>query len=74
MTDDIFYTANWPIPVNEIHIKVTIFWGEKDRSIGNQCKYMAEQITNTDAHIYPDSGHLLVYEHMNSILQQLDSE
>lgn len=68
MTDDIFYTANWQIPLQDIKKEIYFFWGDKDRSIGNQCKYMAELIPNAHEFIFKGEGHFLVYEAMDEIL------
>lgn len=68
MTDDIFYTANWQIPLKDIKKEIYIFWGDKDRSIGNQCKYMAKLLPNVHEFIFKGEGHFLVYEAMDDIL------
>lgn len=71
MSYDIINTANWKIPLEDIQKEVHVFWGGKDRSIGDQSKYMAEKLPNALTHFYPDQGHFLVYNKMDDIFKVL---
>ncbi|WP_105614657.1 alpha/beta fold hydrolase [Vallitalea okinawensis] len=71
MSHDIMHTANWKIPLKDINKTVHVFWGGKDRSIGDQCQYMAQILPNAITHFYPDEGHFLVYHKMSDVFKVL---
>lgn len=71
MYHDIMNTAKWKIPLEDIKKSVHVFWGGKDRSIGNQCQYMAKKLPHAIEHFYPDEGHFLVYHKMSDVFEVL---
>jgi len=63
--------GNWPIPLNEIQIKVNIWSTEADQLVGNMGRYLANKIPNCKANFIPDRGHLWAMENMSEVLSDL---
>ncbi len=68
---DMMHTINWKIPLTEIKKKVHILYGEDDRSVGDQCKYLAEKIPNTETYLYPELGHFVGYRRKEDLFELL---
>ncbi len=68
---DCFIPAEWPIQLEKIKGPVEVWYGEKDRSIGDMGKYIGEKIPSAVTHSIPDMGHFLVMYKTGDILESL---
>ena len=60
-TDAILYSRPWGFPLNEIHITVHLWHGEKDRIVPPEMgRYMAQAISHCRATFYADEGHFSI--------------
>lgn len=66
--------AKWPIPLDQIKIKVFVWQAEPDLLVGNMSKYIAKKLPNSQLMCLPKTGHLWILEHMKEILEALISE
>lgn len=63
--------GNWPIPLNEIKIRVNLWSMGEDQLVGNMGRYLANKIPDCKARFIPDRGHLWVMENMSKVLSDL---
>jgi pimeloyl-ACP methyl ester carboxylesterase len=71
---DAMLPANWPIPLNEIKIKVHLWQGEEDFTVPLAMgQYMAKEIPNCKAIYLKGAGHFWIFEHMAEIIEELIS-
>jgi pimeloyl-ACP methyl ester carboxylesterase len=68
---DINLAGSWPIPLEEITMKVHLWQGEDDRGNGGMGRYMAGKMPNCEAIYIPDAGHFWIFEHMGEMLDTL---
>ena len=68
---DLNLTGHWPIPLEQISMKVYLWQGEDDRGVGGMGPYMAGKMPNCEAIYIPNAGHLWVFEHMGEMLDVL---
>ncbi|MCD4844305.1 MAG: alpha/beta hydrolase [Methanosarcinales archaeon] len=68
---DINLTGRWPIPLEQISMKVHLWQGEEDRAVGGMGRYMACKMPKCEATFIPNTGHLWVFEHMGEMLDTL---
>ncbi len=68
---DINLTGRWPIPLEQISMKVHLWQGEEDRAVGGMGRYMAGKMPKCEATFVPNAGHLWVFEHMGEMLDTL---
>lgn len=69
---DAMIPSAWPIPLNEIKVKVHIWQGEEDASVPpSMGEYMAEKIPNCEATFVKDAGHFWIFEHLPEMLEKL---
>lgn len=68
---DITIPGRWPIPLEQIQMKVHLWQGEADRSVGGMGRYMAEKLPNCQATFIPNAGHFWIFEHMGEMLDAL---
>lgn len=61
----------WPIPLEQIKIKVHVWHAEPDVLVGNMPKYIAHKLPNCKLRIIPNSGHLWILDHMKEVLETL---
>lgn len=66
--------ARWPIPLDQIKIKVHIWHSEPDVLVGKMSKYIAKKLPNSQLMCLPNTGHLWILEHMKEILETLISK
>ncbi len=66
--------AKWPIPLEEIKMKVHVWHAEPDVLVGNMSKYIAERLLNSQLFVIPNTGHLWILEHMKEVLETLASQ
>ena len=70
-TYDLSLALNWPIPLEEINSKISIWQGEEDRYTGNMGRYIGKIIPNCSVTIIPDQGHYWIFEHLEEMLLAL---
>jgi pimeloyl-ACP methyl ester carboxylesterase len=63
--------ANWPIPLDEIPIKVHLWHAERDPLVGNMTLYLAGRLPQVELRRLPDQGHLWILHHMEEVLADL---
>ncbi len=68
---DIALAGRWPIPLEQINMKVHLWQGEDDKSVGRMSRYMAEKLPNCVATFIPNAGHFWLFEHMGEMLDTL---
>jgi pimeloyl-ACP methyl ester carboxylesterase len=69
---DAMIPGNWPIPLNEVKIKVYLWQGEEDISVPpSMGHYLAEKIPNCEAKYIEGAGHFWVFEHLAEMLEKL---
>ena len=68
---DINLAGRWPIPLEEIKMKVYLWQAEEDRGVGGMGPYMAGKMPNCEAIYVPNAGHFWIFEHMGEILDKL---
>lgn len=68
---DINLAGRWPIPLEEISMKVHFWQGEDDRGVGGMGRYMAGKMPYCEAIYIPDAGHFWIFEHMGEMLDVL---
>lgn len=61
----------WPIPLEQIKIKVHVWHAEPDVLVGNMPKYIAKKLPNCEMEIIPNTGHLWILDHMKEVLETL---
>jgi len=66
--------GKWPIPLEQIEIKVHVWHAEPDVLVGNMPVYIAEKLPNSQLYVIPDTGHLWILDHMKEILETLIPE
>jgi len=68
---DINLAGRWPIPLEEITMKVYLWQAEEDRGVGGMGRYMAGKMPNCEAIYIPNAGHFWIFEHMGEMLDTL---
>lgn len=68
---DVTIPVRWPIPLEEISMKVHVWHAEPDVLVGNMSKYIAGKLPNSKLYEIPNTGHLWILEHMNEVLETL---
>ena len=68
---DINLAGRWPIPLEEITMKVYLWQAEEDRGVGGMGRYMASRMPNCEATYIPNAGHFWIFEHMGEMLDTL---
>lgn len=68
---DITIPAKWPIPLNEIKVKILLWQGEKDCTMGNTGHCLDNLLPNCESTFIPEAGHLWIYEHLGEVLDEL---
>ena len=68
---DVTVPGLWPIPLEQINMKVHLWQGEADRSVGRMGRYLADMLPNCEARFIPDTGHFWIFEHMKEVLEAL---
>ena len=68
---DINLAGRWPIPLEEITVKVYLWQAEEDRGVGGMGRYMAGKMPNCEATYIPNAGHFWIFEHMGEMLDAL---
>ncbi|PXF61959.1 MAG: alpha/beta hydrolase [Candidatus Methanogaster sp.] len=68
---DITLAGRWPIPLEEISMKVHLWQGEDDKSVGGMGRYIAEKLPDCQATFIPNTGHFWLFEHMGEMLDVL---
>jgi len=68
---DINLPGRWPIPLEQIKMKVYIWQGEDDRGNGGMGRYMADKMPNCELIYIPNAGHFWIFEHMREMLDTL---
>lgn len=63
--------GSWPIPFEQIKIKVHLWNTEADQLVGKMGHYMAKKLPNCEAKYIPNAGHLWVLDHMEDVLTTL---
>jgi len=70
---DITLAGRWPIPLEQITMKVHLWQAEEDRGVGGMGRYMAAKFPNCEAMYIPNAGHFWIFEHMGEMLDVLVS-
>lgn len=69
---DAMIPSEWPIPIEEIKIKVHLWQGEEDISVPLAMgQYIARKIPDCEAKFIKGFGHLWIFEHMSEMLEKL---
>jgi pimeloyl-ACP methyl ester carboxylesterase len=69
---DAMIPANWPIPLEEIKIKVYLWQGEEDISVPPAMgRYIAKKIPDCEAKFIKGAGHFWIFEHLAEMLEKL---
>lgn len=68
---DINLAGHWPIPLEQIAMKVHLWQAEEDRGVGGMGHYMAGKMPDCEAIYVPNAGHFWIFEHMGEILDKL---
>ena len=69
---DVMIPSEWPIPLEEIKIKVYLWQGEEDISVPLAMgQYIAEKIPDCEAIYIKGFGHFWIFEHMSQMLDKL---
>ncbi|MCD4842339.1 MAG: alpha/beta hydrolase [Methanosarcinales archaeon] len=68
---DVTIPARWPIPLEEISMKVHVWHAEPDVLVGNMSKYIACKLPNSQLYEIPNTGHLWILDHINEVLEIL---
>jgi pimeloyl-ACP methyl ester carboxylesterase len=63
--------ANWPIPLEDVHMKVRLWHAERDPLVGNMTLYLAEHLPNAELQRLPGEGHLWILDHLAEVLDSL---
>jgi pimeloyl-ACP methyl ester carboxylesterase len=63
--------ANWPIPLDQIKLKIHVWQAEPDHLAGNMSKYIAKELPNSQLICLPETGHLWIMDHMKDVLETL---
>lgn len=63
--------ASWPIPLEEIPIRVQLWHAERDPLVGNMTRYLAQHLPHADLKCLPGEGHLWILDHMPEVLAAL---
>jgi pimeloyl-ACP methyl ester carboxylesterase len=63
--------ASWPIPLEEITLRVQLWHAERDPLVGNMTRYLAEHLPNVSLKCLPGEGHLWILDHMPEVLSAL---
>lgn len=61
----------WPIPLEQINIKVHVWHAEPDVLVGNMPRYIAKKLPNTQLKVISNAGHLWILNHMKEVLEAL---
>ncbi len=71
---DAMIPTEWPIPLEEIKIKVHLWQGEEDISVPLAMgQYIAEKIPDCEATFIKGVGHFWIFEHLGEMLEKLVS-
>lgn len=63
---------DWKFNLNEIHIPVAFWQGEKDNNVPYQwAELMKREIQNATLNIFPNEGHLIIFQHAQEIFTDL---
>ncbi len=63
---------NWEFDLNEIQVPVTFWQGKKDNNVPFEwAQYMSHKIKGANLKIFPEKGHLLIFEHAKEIFKDL---
>lgn len=68
---DVTLPANWPIPLEEIRTKVTLWHADRDPLVGQMTPYLARCIPDAELRCLPGEGHLWILDHMPEVLEAL---
>ena len=68
---DINLAGRWPIPLEDIKMKVYLWQAEEDRGVGEMGHYMAEKLPHCEATFITNAGHFWIFEHMGEMLDTL---
>lgn len=63
--------GNWPIPLEQIKMKVHLWNTEPDHLVGRMGHYMARKLPNCEARYISDADHLWILDHMEEVLTTL---
>lgn len=63
--------AKWPIPLDQIKIKIHVWQAEPDYLAGNMSKYIAQKLPYSQLICLPETGHLWILDHMSEVLETL---
>lgn len=74
-SDDIIIFAPWTFPLNEIFSRVDIWHGEMDQNILlENARYIHEEIPNSQLTVWPELGHLGIFEKWQDVLISLTAK
>jgi len=63
--------ANWPIPLDQIEMKVHVWQTKPDGLTGNMAGYISEQLPYSELRVIPNAGHLWILDHVTEVLETL---
>lgn len=66
--------ANWPIPLQDIRMKVDLWYADRDPLAGNMTLYLAKCIPRANLRRLPGEGHLWILDPMSEVLETLVNE
>ena len=68
------FTRPWEFRVEDIRMKVHLWYGEADKNVPLQMgEYYAHAIPECDSKFYPGEGHFIFYSRAEEILRTLTS-
>ena len=63
---------DWGFELNKIQVSTTFWQGEKDNNVPKEwAKLMSDEIPNAKLNLFPDEGHLIIFEHAREIFTEL---
>lgn len=61
--------ANWPIPLDQIKMKVQLWHAKPDGLTGNMSEYISKQLPNSELRVIHNTGHLWILDHVGDVLE-----
>lgn len=63
---------NWGFDISRIQVPVSFWQGQKDNNVPYQwAELMQNEIKNSELTLYPEEGHLIIFEHVKEIFGSL---
>jgi len=63
--------GKWPIPLEQIKMRVHVWHAGPDVLVGNMPIYIAEKLPNSELKVISNAGHLWILDHMKEVMETL---